>query len=123
MRWISFALTTDQFIAGTKTVTRRVGWESLRPNRVLKVARKVMGFRAGQTIGPPIGHINILNVRREPLDRMIRDPDYGRAECVAEGFPDWSPEQFVEFFCRHNTGCFPERDITRIEFEKVDFNG
>ena len=36
MRRMSFALTTDQILSQTKTVTRRFGWEKLKPGDVLQ---------------------------------------------------------------------------------------
>lgn len=39
-----------------------------------------------------------------------------RAECQREGFPDYAPAAFVEFFCRTHRGVKPDSEITRIEF-------
>lgn len=51
MRNMSFALTTDQILAGTKTVTRRLGWLRLQPGDHLRPVRKCMGLRPGEN--PP----------------------------------------------------------------------
>jgi hypothetical protein len=122
MRCISFSLTTAQFLAGTKDVTRRIGWEKLKAGDDLKAVRKAMGLKRGETM-EIIGHIRAVNVRREQLDRMLTDLDYGFAETTREGFPEghdlhW-PSRFVEFFCDTHAGCFPEREITRMEFVKL----
>lgn len=118
-RHISFALTTPQFLDGTKTVTRRMGWEKAEAGDLLRAVKKAMGLKKGEKM-EGIGFVKLIDVRREPLRRMIDDPAYGAEEVRREGFPDMTPEAFVEFFCSTHTGCFPEREITRIEFEKVE---
>jgi hypothetical protein len=117
MRCISFSLTTPQFIAGTKDVTRRVGWEKAKAGDPMKAVEKAMGLKKGQAM-VIIGQIEIIDARRERLDRMITDRAYGIEEVKREGFPDMSPEDFIAFFCRTHAGCFPEREITRLEFVK-----
>lgn len=119
MRNISFSLTKPQFLAGTKDVTRRMGWENARAGDVLKAVEKCMGLKKGEAM-VIIGHIRLLDLRREPLDRLLAgNQHYGRQECIREGFPEMTPAEFVEFFCRTHTGCFPEREITRLEFERI----
>ena len=122
MRNISFALTTPQFLDGTKTVTRRDGWESLQAGDKLTAVKKGMGLKKGEKI-EVLGQILITNVRREKLARMTDDLDYGFAETVREGFPEghpyhW-PSEFVDFFCKSHRGCYPNKDITRIEYVKL----
>jgi len=114
VRNISFMLTWPQALAQLKTVTRRVGWEFLRPGDLLQQVEKGMGLKKGDKITR--GHvISTLEVSREQLSVLIDEPAYGRAEVDREGFPHFSPEQFVEMFCRtHN--CKPEKTITRIWF-------
>lgn len=121
MRNMSFALTTDQVRAGTKTVTRRLGWLNLKPGQIVRPVRKAMGLRPGERIEPLRAPLRVVSVRREPLNRMIDDIDYGLEECKREGFGDhpqlcW-PTQFVSFFCSTHKGCLPEHEVTRIEFE------
>lgn len=115
MRNISFMLTTQQFIARTKTVTRRVNWEFLKAGDQLMGVEKGQGLKKGEKI-TRLGVIRICDVRRERLDYMLRDLDYGRAECEREGFPEMTPSEFVEFFCRANRR-FPIDPVTRIGFE------
>lgn len=117
MRCISFSLTTPQFLAGTKDVTRRMGWLTAKAGDTMKAVEKAMGLKKGETM-KVIGHIRVIDVRQEPLNQILLGA-YGQQEVKREGFPNWTPEQFVEFFCRTHTGCFPEREITRIEFERV----
>jgi hypothetical protein len=57
MRRMSFSLTTDQVLAQTKTVTRRFGWDSLKPGDIIQPIRKGMGLKRGQKqelLGCPI---------------------------------------------------------------------
>lgn len=121
MRNISFALTTEQVLAGTKTVTRRLGWERLKAGDLLRPVRKGMGLKPGEKVEVLRAPIRIVDVRRERLDRMTQDVDYGFEECKQEGFGEhpsyrW-PSAFVEFFCASHRPCEPTWLITRIEFE------
>lgn len=117
-RRISFALTTPQFIDESKDVTRRLRWLNLKPGMMLMGCEKAMGIPKG---GHPVdlGYIEVVKVHRERLDRMTMDPDYGREECRREGFPDLSPQDFVDMFCRHMK-CLPSEIVTRIEFKHRD---
>jgi len=117
-RNISFSLTMPQFLAGTKDVTRRMGWENARAGDVLNAVEKGMGLKRGERM-KVLGQIRLLDVRREPLDLIATDLVYGRREVDREGFPKMGINEFVMFFCRTHAGCFPEREITRIEFEKI----
>lgn len=118
MRNISFALTTPQLLDGSKDVTRRLGWENLRAGEVMRAIEKGQGLKAGEKV-KPLAHIHLIDVRAERLDRMTTEPDYGLVEVCREGFPDMTPADFVDFFCRSHTGCYPERPVTRIEFKKL----
>jgi len=111
MRNISFSLTEAQFIAGTKDVTRRLGWKFLRPGDRLRAVRKAMGLKPGQKIHA-LGEIEILDVRRERLDAITPD------EVRREGFGNLGPDRFIDFFCRHMNAT-PATVITRIEFRKI----
>lgn len=120
MRNMSFALTTEQILAGTKRVTRRLGWLKLKPGEQLRPVRKCMGLRPGEKIDVLRDPITVVSVRREPLSKMLLDLDYGFKECVLEGFgdhPDYQwPSEFVSMFCATHKGCTPETIVTRIEF-------
>ena len=109
-RNISFMLTKPQFLDQTKTVTRRMGWYFLEPGDILNGCEKCQGLRKGETI-KKLGQIRIVNVRREPLWHISQE------DCIAEGFPEMSPWEFIEFFCSTHKGCDPDTEITRIEFE------
>lgn len=120
MRNMSFALTRDPVLRQNKDVTRRLGWEFLKVGDFLQPVMKCMGLRAGEKIEKIGGPIQVAGLRRERLDLMTTDLDYGFVECVREGFgdhPDYRwPTQFVSMFCNTHRGCTPARVITRIEF-------
>jgi hypothetical protein len=113
MRNISFALTPDQIESQVKTNTRRQGWWDLKPGTLLQPVRKGMGLKKGekvQRLGVPI---RIISVRREPLNAITPE------DVIAEGFPDWSCEQFIQFYAEHNR--IEYHDFTnRIEFKYVN---
>jgi hypothetical protein len=121
-RNISFSMTTPQFIAGTKDVTRRMGWEFVRAGDEMCAIEKGQGLKKGEKV-KRLGMIRVVSARQEPLDLMTRDPKYGMAECKREGFPDMVPSEFIEFFCRGHAGAYPKRTITRIEFVKLNAVG
>lgn len=111
MRNISFALTTEQFLDGSKTVTRRIGWMNLKAGDVLCAVEKSQGLKKGETV-KKLGTIRVEDVRREALHEI------SAGDCIREGFPECRPASFVAMFCGHN-GCTPETLVTRIEFERL----
>lgn len=108
MRRMSFALTLPQMRAGTKTVTRRRGWDFLKPGDRVLAVDKVMGFRLGER-AEVLGEIEVISVRREHLYRITDE------EVAREGFPGMSPEEFVALFCQAME-CRASDTVTRIEF-------
>jgi len=118
---MSFAITTDQILAGEKTVTRRLGWLFLKPGDFLRPVKKCMGLKPGQKVSVLADPLRVVSVRREPLRRMLDDLEYGFAECALEGFashPDYKyPSAFVGMFCATHRGCTEDTEVTRIEFE------
>lgn len=121
MRNMSFALTKPQMQRQTKFVTRRLGWEFLKVGDLLQPIEKGMGLKPGEKIVQVCGPIRVTHKRRERLDLLTHDLDYGFVECAMEGFPaphpyQW-PSEFVRMFCATHKGCTPERVITRIAFE------
>ncbi len=117
MRNMSYALTTPQVLDSSKTVTRRLGWEHLRPGDLVMACQKCMGFKAGETI-QRLRIIIIVGNRLEPLDRMATDRAYGDSEAIKEGFPHMTGAEFVEMFAS-NMACQRSRVINRIEFRYV----
>ena len=112
-RLMSVALTESQVRARTKTVTRRAGWLMLQPGDRLTLCRKVMGRRKGEPL-ERITDVRVVSVSREPLHAITK------AEVAAEGFPQWTPAEFVEFFCGSHKGIQPGSDVTRIEWRYLD---
>lgn len=118
MRNMSFMLTTKQFLDGSKDVTRRMGWLFLKPGDVVMGVEKSQGLGKGGKI-KKLGAIRIKDVEREPLELMTDWLDYGFEECRREGFPDMTPAEFVEMFCKSHKGCKADEPVTRIEFEHI----
>lgn len=120
---LSFSLTRDALLAGRKTVTRRAGWLRLVKHFAdpdakplpMQAIFKGMGLKRGEH-PEVLCQILVTSARREPLRRMVDEPDYGRAEVIAEGFPDLTPAEFVAFFMRTHKGLTPESAVTRIKF-------
>ena len=107
---MSFAFTTEQIRNHTKAVTRRLKWLNLKAGQSVCAVVKSMGLKKGEHPEPILENpLFILDVRREPLNAITQD------ECAKEGFPEMTPAQFVEMFCRHMR-CKPETIVTRIEF-------
>ena len=118
MRHLSCALTKRQIKARTKRVTRRLRWLHAKPGMLLQVVEKSMGRKPGEPL-VKLAVVRGVSVRREPLKRLIDDPEYGRAEAALEGFPEMDGYDFAAFFCRKMKVCF-RTCVTRIEFEYVD---
>lgn len=107
-RLMSVSLTEQAVLDRRKRVTRRAGWTMLRPGDLLTLCRKVMGRRKGEPLIRLVD-VEVVSVRREQLDAIT-------AEDVAlEGFEDMTPEQFIEFFCKHMGGR-PDQEVTRVEW-------
>lgn len=110
-RNMSFAMTIDQFRARTKTVTRRFGWWFLKPGDEVCGVEKAMGLQKGEKI-KPLGMIRIISVRPEPLNAITHD------DVIKEGFPDWTPSQFVQMLVDHYS-VDPAATVNRIQFEHL----
>lgn len=123
MRNLSFALTTAQFRARTKTVTRRVGrfWTRLKIGELVCGVEKAQGIPKGGLVR--LGVIRIVDVGVEHLDVLVNFPSYGAQEVVKEGFPDMTPAEFVAMFRKHMPRVLREPQVTRIEFEHVTDGG
>jgi hypothetical protein len=116
MRHMSFALTTPQILARTKTVTRRVGWRFLKSGDLIQAIEKGQGLKKGQRVRK-LAVLRVENVRREPLC-YIDAIDVRR-----EGFPGMSDVEFMEMFERTHKGAHGFCDVTRIEFSYVKREG
>jgi hypothetical protein len=105
---MSFAITKRQFLDGTKTQTRRLGWASLRVGEFFMGVNKCMGLKKGEK-QIEFGVRRVVRKWSERLDAITQ------GDVVAEGFPEMTPAQFVELFCKVNK-CEPSTEVTCIEF-------
>jgi hypothetical protein len=108
---MSFMLTEQQYVDGTKDVTRRLGWLTLKPGDKFMGVNKAMGLKKGEK-SRELGAAVVVSVRREPLF-WITDADVAR-----EGFPGKTGEWFVEMFC-NAMKCGAAVEVTRIEFKRL----
>lgn len=119
---MSFALTTSQISNRTKTVTRRLGWKSLKPGTLLQAVEKSQGLKKGEKVRK-LAVIRVVAKHRGALSQMLDRGPFGYSDdCAREGFPKMSPEEFVAFFTKANR-CDRDEWVTRIEFEYVDEAG
>ena len=109
-RNMSFILTTDQVRNRTKTITRRFGWWFLKPGDLVQPVVKSRGMKRGEKIKRIGEPIRIVGTRSEQLKHISLD------DVIREGFPDWTPEQFIDFFCQH-AHCGSDAIVNVIEFE------
>ena len=114
-RLLSCALTEPQVVDRSKTETRRLGWwEDKHGNRLvmpydrLQLVRKAMGRKPGEPV-VVLARVEVTDVVRERLDAITPEG------VAAEGFPDWGPSEFIEFFC-HSMKCEPDRVVTVIRW-------
>ena len=110
-RNMSFALTTAQFKDRSKDVTRRAGWLFLKPGDQLCGVLKSMGLKAGEKV-ERLGLIEVISTRVEPLNHITQE------DVIREGFPAWTPAQFVEFYVNKNR-CAPDLPVNRIEYRYI----
>jgi hypothetical protein len=115
-RLMSVALTERQVRERIKTETRRANWWSTKSGRkiiqvgdTLTLCRKVMGRKAGEPL-IRIANVRVTDVRREPLNTITVEG------VAAEGFPEWTPAEFIAFFTRHMGGA-PDQTVTVICWE------
>lgn len=118
MQNISFSMTTPQFIAGEKDVTRRFGWWKLKPGDRLQAVEKAMGLKKGEKM-VKLAVIEIVSARAEPLNRMALEPEYGAEEMRREGFPFGmrDPAEFVRRMTP--AGKRDNEPVNRIEFKII----
>ena len=114
---MSFALTTSQVRARTKTVTRRLGWTFLKAGDEIRAVEKCQGLKKGEKV-VPLATLRIESVMRESLGWLSKEGPYGAAETRREGFPTMTGKDFAAFFAKTH-GCRPGATVTRIEFSYV----
>jgi hypothetical protein len=115
-RLLSVALTVPQVVARQKTVTRRFGWQHIKPGDRLTLVQKVMGRRPGEPLAK-LAEVEVIDVRREALS-AITSLDVWR-----EGFhliePGGTADMFVVWFAAA-CGCDQDVEVTRIEWRYLD---
>lgn len=128
MRNMSFSLTTPQILDRSKTVTRRMGWKSLKPGDRIRAVKKAMGLKKGEKI-EQLAVLEVVSIRREPLSQMSERAFYGRDEIIAEGFQIDPTDRvkpqvraWVSWFAESHK-CHADALVTRIEFKYVDEPG
>jgi len=114
VRRMSFFLTKRQFLDGSKDVTRRLGQWGIQPEEHFLGIEKGQGLKKGEK-QVVLGECVCVSARGERLDAITTD------DVRREGFPEMTPTEFVEFFCKANRakGCEPSTIVNRIEFKKV----
>jgi hypothetical protein len=125
MRNMSFALTTPEVLARVKTVTRRDGWTYLKSGERLQAIEKSQGLKKGEHVRR-LAVLRVVDVRFEPLHRLLDEPDYGWREVEREGFrvpmslyrtPERWVEWFITLFVATHDGVTLRTPLTRIAFE------
>lgn len=115
MRRMSFAMTTEQVITGTKDVTRRFGWWFLKPGDLIIPVRKAMGLKKGEKSEQLRAPIRVVNTRAEML------VDIDQADCIREGFPEMNPHQFICMLAKaYKNSAISYSTVNRIEFAYTD---
>lgn len=112
MRRMSFHLTQSQLVDGSKTVTRRLGWDGLKVGERFLAVDKCMGLKKGEK-SKVLAELVVVSVRKERLDSIDQQ------DVVREGFPSRTPSWFVEFFCR-SMRCDPGTVVNRIQFRRAE---
>lgn len=115
-RLMSVAFTEQAVRDRSKTVTRRKGWEFLKPRDRLTLCRKVMGRKPDEPL-ERMAEVEVVSVRREPLFEITD------AEVALEGFPGMPVEEFVGRFFFVAQGMRSSDEVTRIEWRYLDGDG
>lgn len=113
-RNMSFAMSVNQVGNQTKTVTRRFGWLFLKPGDLVQPVEKAMGLKKGQQARKIGGLIRIVSIQTEPLCMITK------SDCIAEGFPDFTPDDFVAMIQKANPRASISTPVNRIEFEYME---
>ncbi len=115
-RLMSVAFTEQAVRDRTKIVTRRKGWQHLKPGDRLTLCRKIMGRKRGEPL-VRIADVEVVDVRRELLC-AIRGA--GPDELAREGFPGMDVDEFMQRYFIDAQRIFPLDYVTRIEWRYLD---
>lgn len=129
MKNMSFRLTTKQFLEGTKDVTRRTGWASLKAGEHFSAVEKSQGLKKGEKV-KYLGQCICISNAPEKLSDIVpnpfrydsADPRFPKRECEREGFPFLSGKEFVDMFCKEMK-VHPTTTVNRIVFKILSTNG
>ncbi len=79
-----------------KDVTRRHvdSWKNLKPGDRLTLIEKGMGLKKGEK-QRVLAEVVVVDVRVESIECIATEPD----GCAREGFPHWTPAEFIRFWC------------------------
>ena len=127
---MSFALTEQSFLDGSKTMTRRLGWWTdkngkrlLLPGDRITGCRKVMGRKKGDPL-VRLGEALVTDVYRQRLNAMTED-DVRREGVPLDHFDEIDGGtglppvgEWVRWFCTEQK-CDPFDEVTVIEFYRV----
>ena len=102
MKRMSFALTVQQVLDRSKTVTRREGWAELKVGDELLAVDRMVGGRVLATI-------RVVDVRVE------RWRDITPADVRREGFPAMTVSEFLDMACRA-LGVDRDAEVRRVAF-------
>lgn len=72
-----------------------------------------MGRRKGEPL-VRLAEVEVVSVLREPLRDMTHE------DLALEGFPDWTLDQFWDFFRETHKGCTLDTEVTRIRWRYLD---
>ena len=111
-RNMSFFHTQEQMRNRTKTVTRRLGWDFLKPGDIVNACVKCQGLKKGEKI-------EVICQIRIRSNEPVRLGKISQREVVKEGFVHYSPRDFVRMFFNH-MHVDPYEVVNRIEFEFID---
>ena len=116
MRLISFAKTTEQFVEGLKTETRRDGWRRAHVGDMLQPVNRLPRVGAGKW-WPLLWRGEYRHIQLDLVER-VRLGDITKEQVQKEGFPEMSPVEFVRFYCAPRQPD-PDRIVTRLSFVPV----
>ena len=119
-RCMSFSMTTEAVRNHTKTVTRRVGWDFLKPGDLLWACEKCQGLKKGEKV-KRLTLIRVVSKRLESLSELER---LSLAEQVLEmrreGFPGITVPEFLSAYLRASKLPDAMWPVNRIEFEYAE---
>lgn len=108
MRNMGFRTNPNAIKNRTKTVTRRLGWDFLKPGDTLQACERCLGLKKGEH-PTKLTKIKTLSVTQEPLNHITQE------DVVKEGYPDWTPNDYIRHFCQ-TFNVKPTTYVNRIEF-------